>query len=110
MDRVNELTAIVRREVADYANARGWKAKIYSVEDEKRHIYTVIDVPDKDHPLVSKAGVIVMAHIENDKVIIDEDITDRPLYEALEEAGIPREQIILAYAGEKLPDEKEQAE
>lgn len=105
MDRVTDLTLIVQREVADYANAEGWKSKLYYIQDEKHQIYTVIDVPEKDHPLVSKAGVIVMARVLDDKVVIDEDITDRPLYEALEEAGIPREQIVLAYAGETPPDD-----
>ena len=48
--------------------------------------------------------VVVAARIINDKVIIDEDITDRPLWRELVRAGIPREQIILTYAGEKLPE------
>jgi hypothetical protein len=46
---------------------------------------------------------MVMAHIEGDVVIIDEDLTDRPLVEALVRAGIPREKIVLAYTGEPLP-------
>jgi hypothetical protein len=33
-----------------------------------------------------------------DKVIIDEDVTDRPLWEELVRAGVPREKIICAYA------------
>jgi hypothetical protein len=38
------------------------------------------------------------------KVIIDEDTTDRPLVEELIRWDIPREQIILAYAGETLAE------
>jgi hypothetical protein len=46
----------------------------------------------------------VLAQVVGDKVIILEDRTDKPLYEALMiNGGIPREQIILAYAGESLP-------
>jgi hypothetical protein len=45
----------------------------------------------------------LMIHIIDDKIIIDEDRNSRPFYEALMEAGIPREQIILAYAGEQIP-------
>lgn len=108
MDRVNDLPAIVQREVAAYARVRGWKSKVFYVGDEKQQIYSVVVVPDDDHPFISNARVNVMARIVNDKVVIDEDLTDRPLYEALEEAGIPREQIVLAYAGEKLPDQKEE--
>jgi nucleotide-binding universal stress UspA family protein len=102
MDRVDELTAIVRQEVSYYAQVRGWKSNVYYVEDDKHQIYTVIAVPTSDHPLVKKASVTILARVVEDKVIIDQDLTDSPLYEALEEAGIPREQIILAYAGETV--------
>jgi vancomycin permeability regulator SanA len=47
---------------------------------------------------------MVMARVVGDKVIIDEDTTDRPLWKELVAAGIPREQIILTYAGETLPE------
>jgi hypothetical protein len=40
-----------------------------------------------------------------DKVVIEEDTTDRPLVNELVRAGIPREQIICTYIGEKLPEE-----
>jgi hypothetical protein len=107
MDRVTDLAEIVQREVGDYAGP-AYKAKTYYVEDEKHRMYTVITVPDHDYPINLKAGITVMARIVGDKVVIEQDITDRPLYEALEVAGVPREQIILAYAGETLPDEKEE--
>jgi len=45
-----------------------------------------------------------MARGENDKVVIEEDLTDKPLVDALIQAGIPREQIVLAYAGDKLEE------
>lgn len=105
MDRVIDLTAIVQREVADYAHVEDWKAQSYSVEDDKHGIYTVITVPQEDHPLLKKANVTVMARVVGDHVIVEHDITDRPLYKELMRSGIPREQIILAYAGEKLPDD-----
>jgi hypothetical protein len=102
MDRVDELTPIVQREVADYAGP-AFNDTTYYVEDQKHQIYTVIIVSNDDHPPYSRTAVVVMARIVADKVIIDEDITDRPLYEELLRAGIPREKIVLAYAGEKLP-------
>ncbi len=46
---------------------------------------------------------MVMARVEGDKVIIEEDLTDRPLVDALLQAGIAREQIVLAYAGDPIP-------
>lgn len=41
------------------------------------------------------------------EVVIDKDTTDCSLFEALMRVNIPREQIVLAYAGETLPGEAE---
>ena len=49
------------------------------------------------------ASVVVLARIEGDTVIIEEDTTDRPLVDSLVHAGIPRAKIIRAYAGETVP-------
>jgi XisI protein len=46
----------------------------------------------------------LIVRIVGDKIIIEEDRNSDPLYEALVEAGIPREKIVLAYAGEAVPD------
>jgi hypothetical protein len=46
----------------------------------------------------------LVAQIVGDRIIIDRDSTNKPLVEALMDAGIPREQIILAYAGEPVPE------
>ena len=103
MDRINDLVAIVRHEVADYNNVFTWKSKGFYLADDEAKIFTVIDVPDVDHPSAHQPLIVVMARIFDDKVIIDEDTTDRPLVEELMRNGIPREQIILAYAGETIP-------
>jgi hypothetical protein len=103
MDRLNELVEVVRREVADYADANTYKATTYYSRDDGQQLYSVIVVPDL--PRAFPARVVVMARIVGNQVIIDEDTTDRPLYEELMRCGIPREQIVLAYAGETLADE-----
>ena len=104
MDRVIDLEAIVQREVEDYASGGSWKTTFYPVSDTVRQHYTVLAIPD--YPRKSRAGIVVAARIVGVKVIIDEDNTDRPLVEELMRAGIPREQIILAYAGETLPPQE----
>jgi len=101
MDRVVDLISVVQREVEGYARPT-IEGKSYALSDPKRQVYGVVIVPD--YPPKFDSGIIVLAHIEGDKVIIDEDTTDRPLWEELVRAGIPREQIILTYAGEKLPE------
>jgi XisI protein len=103
MDRVAELTEIVQREVEGYAGPV-LEGKSYVVYNPNQHIFTVIDVPDH-FPRKFEAGIAVMARIVGDKVVIEEDIHDRPLVNELVRAGIPREQIICTYIGEKLPEE-----
>ncbi|MBI5667495.1 MAG: XisI protein [Chloroflexi bacterium] len=103
MDQVRDLTTIVQREVEDYALGDTSRAVTYPVSDTARQTYAVVVVPDQ--PRKYKAAVVVMARIVDNKVVIDEDITDRPLWQELVRAGIPREQIILSYAGESLPQE-----
>lgn len=46
----------------------------------------------------------MLARIVGDTVIIEEDRTDKPLEERLIAAGVPREKIICAYAGDPYPD------
>lgn len=96
------LIEIIRREVKRYA---GYSpiAKLYPILDDTSQTYAVIII--EDDPAARPAYVVVMARLVGDKVVIDEDSTfDKPLYEALMvNGGIPREQIILAYAGEQEP-------
>jgi hypothetical protein len=104
MDRTVDLVSLVKNEVASY-DTTAYKAKSAFVADEAQQTYLVVDIPDKDHPAAHDPLVIIMAHVAGNRVIIDVDLTDRPLYEALMQAGIPREQIVLAYAGENLDPE-----
>lgn len=110
MDRVEELTQVVRQEVADYAKGIDWRGQSYFLENTRENVYAVTFVPAPNHPEAPKLDFVVFSRIIGDKVVIDEDITDRPLYKELMRAGIPREQIILAYAGEQPPEQKEAEE
>lgn len=102
MERIENLAEIVQREVADY-HGPALKATTYYFEDSANRIYTVIMVPEYEYPRTEKSGVTVLARIIDDTVIIEEDITDRPLFEELMRAGVPREKIVLVYAGEQVP-------
>jgi hypothetical protein len=95
------LIEIVRREVADYAGA-AYKAKTCFVEHNEP-VFAVLDIPNDDYPVKLQSAIIVMARIIDELVVIDVDITDKPLFQELLRCGIPREQMILRYAGETLP-------
>jgi len=97
------LTDIVREEVTEYASdGVGGNIRLFPVCDDTRQIYAVNAV---DYPRYKEMpDVVVMARIVGDKVVIEHDGTDKPLVQALLQRGIPREQIVLAYAGEPVPD------
>jgi hypothetical protein len=98
------LLQITRREVDMYAG-HSIGGTLYPVLDDLNQVYTVLYVDDKheDRPV----WAVVMARVVGDYVVIDEDTTDKPLVDALMiNGGIPREKIILAYAGETLPEQQ----
>jgi hypothetical protein len=102
MDGISiDIADIVQRIVQDYSEGNWLEARGYAVSDNDRQIYAALVVPD--YPRRQQAGIVVMARVEDNKVIIEHDTTDRPLWEELVRAGIPRDQIILTYAGEQLP-------
>lgn len=98
MDTISALTDIVQPVVEAYA-AAGWQTQDFIISDPVRQTFSVIAIPDAQRKDLKHPIVVVMAHIEGDQVIIDEDITDRPLSLALQAAGVPREKIVLAYLG-----------
>lgn len=100
-DLIENLATVVQREVEDFARGGDWEATTYAVSDPGRQHYAVLIFPD--YPRKYHAAIIVAARIVDDYVVIDEDITDRPLFNALIEAGIPREKIICTYVGEQIP-------
>jgi hypothetical protein len=103
MDRLTEqeLMVITRREVEKYAG-KSPQAKAYAILDDERLTYAVTAIRNQPGP--DYAWIIVQAHIADNLIIVDEDnVFDKKLVYALVQAGIPREQIILAYAGEQMP-------
>lgn len=97
------LVDIVREEVRKYdCGGRGWNSRLFFLADEPNQVYTVVAI---DYPQRRNIGGLVMlARIVEDKVVIEEDNTDKPLLDALIQQGIPREQIVLAYQGETIPE------
>jgi len=97
---MNSIPDVVKREVAEYA----WDqpdSRAYFLRDDQQHVYSVLIVP-VDKP--QKSVTILVARItDDDKVIIETDLTDKPLFDALLKAGVPRSQIIRAYRGETAP-------
>ena len=61
-------------------------------------ILTVISIGDL--PGQHFAVTSLAARVTDGRIVIDADINDKPLVDALVAAGVPRDKIVLAYAGE----------
>jgi hypothetical protein len=99
MDKVIDLTTTVRQTVESYVSgSHGGTLHFAENVSEARYIvYWIPNDPKED------ASVVVVAHVEDNKAVIDIDSTDRYLYRLLARAGVPRDKIIRAYLGETVP-------
>lgn len=94
---MEDLKALLKSEVAWYASGGGLNNRAFFTYNDQDQVYAALIV---DHPTRhNAAGVMILARIEGDNIVIEEDSTDRPLYRTLMEMGIPRERIICTYAG-----------
>ncbi len=96
MSNTDHLAALVRKTLKQYV-VSSFNARLFYLEDADAQIFTVLVVPFnyKERP-----HIMLMAEIVDEKVFIIIDRTDRPLEEYLEDAGIPREQVLITYLGQ----------
>ncbi len=99
------LDEIVQKELAWYA-ASGFNSKSYLLVNPVDHVYAVNVVVRKSKRQFP-SDVVMMVRVVGDNVVVEDDRTDRPFEDRLVAAGVPRENIILAYAGESVPDLQE---
>jgi XisI protein len=102
MDTLTHYRLLIRQVLAEYA--------AYEPADSTARSEVIIDA-DKDHYEVQDIGrlgnrrihgSLIHLDIINGKVWIQHDGTDRPVAYALIEAGIPKEDIVLAFHPEHL--------
>jgi hypothetical protein len=101
MDRLNQFLPILRREIASYSKPSTQGISFFT-ESPNSDCFTVVDMYLYKGNRVVDNGLVVC--LEDEFIIIERDMNDKVLVDALLQAGIPREQIILAYAGEPLPE------
>ena len=95
MDR---LKAVVKQTMEGYAGKafNGYSYLTHSADESFLAVISVGKVKDKR---IVNTGLVVS--LLDNMVVIEQDINDKPLVDALVQAGISRKQIILAYTGEK---------
>jgi hypothetical protein len=76
--------------------------KSYLLQDQDGYHFTILDIGKFNKQRVAGVSLVVM--LEDDFIVIERDQNEYPLVDALVEAGVPREQIILAYKGEEVPE------
>jgi hypothetical protein len=100
---MDSLKQIVRDEVAKYsANGRISNAILFLALDDDHQNYAVISVPYPNRE--EFADVVILVRVVGEKVVVESNPTDEKLIDVLLQRGIPREQIVLAYFGEPIPD------
>ncbi|HTD76069.1 MAG TPA: element excision factor XisI family protein [Chloroflexota bacterium] len=98
MDTLRETLEAV---MAGYAgqDLNGYSYLTRSVD---RQVFTVVSVGTIRGRHFADTSLV--ARVTNDRIVIDHDVNDKPLVDALVAAGIPRQQIVLSYAGESEGD------
>ena len=70
------------------------------LSNDAEGIYSILDIATvRDMRLIVN---VLVARLDYDRVIIEQDRHDKPLAEALAARGVPPAQIVLAYQGESV--------
>jgi len=97
----NSLKETLIHVLKGYAG-EAWNGYSYLTSSEDQQVFTVVSVAQVRDKHIVDADLIVRLH--NDRIIIERDVNDKILADALMQAGVPRNQIVLAYAGESVEE------
>ncbi len=98
---MDNLKATVRKAMEGYA-VKGLNSDAYLTVGPDENLLTVVDIAQSSGKRIVETSLIV--RIVNDQVIIEHDDNNKPLVDALVQAGIERNKIILAYLGEPVSE------
>jgi hypothetical protein len=98
---MDQLTAILKAAMEGYTG-KALNGYSYLTSNEEQRLFTVVSVgylPDKR---IVETDLI--AQVVGEQIVIELDLNSKPLVDALVQQGIPRSQIIPAYAGKPVPE------
>jgi hypothetical protein len=87
--------------IEDYA-VKGANFESFLTISPDGSLFSVLDIAHDNHGR-RFAVTSVVVRVIGKQVIVEHDDNDKPLVDALVQAGVPREKIVLAYAGEPVP-------
>ena len=98
---MEHLKETLKQVLEGYAG-EGLNGYSYLTRSPDERVFTSVSVGRMKGKEFAFADLIV--RLAGDHIVIDHDANSDPLVEALLQAGIPRGQIVLAYAGEVPPE------
>lgn len=94
-----DLKTTLKETLLSYAG-EGLNSYAYLMSNAEETAFAVIaSASVRGKPVVNTG---ILARIESGLIIIERDMNDKVVVDALVQNGVPREKIILAYAGETL--------
>jgi|SRR5690606_7974244 len=97
MDR---LKSILEDTLSGYAG-EALNGHLYLTKSNQDALFSIMSIAKVGDETVIETGIV--ARIIAETIIIEKDISNKPLVDALVQNGIDRKQIVLAYAGEAIP-------
>jgi len=98
MDTLNET---VKKAMKGYA-VKGLNSDAYLTVSPDGNLLTVVDIAQSGGKRIVETSLIV--RLLNDQVIVEHDDNNKPLVDALVQAGVERNKVVLAYLGEAVPE------
>jgi hypothetical protein len=98
---MDNLDTVLEKALSSYV-AKGFNGYSYFMKNEAERIMSIeANFVFEGERFIE---ISILARIVGNRIVIEEDKTNKPLVDALLQAGVPREQIVLAYAGEKVEE------
>ena len=94
------LKQIMIEEMQKYAG-EGLNADSYLTENEIENLFTVVDIANVRGKRI--IGTVLVARLNDEKIIIELDHNNKLLGDALIARGVPEDQVVLAYLDTTMP-------
>jgi hypothetical protein len=91
---MDTLKSVLLTVLQGYAG-KGLNGSSYLTTSEDGTVFAIVSVAQVRDKHVVDAGLVV--RLVNEQIIIETDVNDKPLVDALVQAGVARSQIVLAY-------------